>query len=125
MLCYLAALQTVPALFSNLMVVTNGSGNLCPYRRIYGPLFFPGNNLWPRIRALAKPKKDGINDGLAQYVKVGVHELDKEKLSPLRNLKYNALADAVADLGKPEEIGKVFAGFQRFLYQEERACPSE
>jgi type I restriction enzyme, R subunit len=56
---------------------------------------------------------------LSQYVKVGVHELDKEKLSPLLKLKYNnAIADAVADLGKPEEIGKVFAGFQKYLYQD-------
>ncbi len=55
---------------------------------------------------------------LSQYVKVGVQELDKEKLSPLLKLKYNnAIADAVADLGKPEEIGKVFTGFQRYLYQ--------
>jgi type I restriction enzyme R subunit len=55
---------------------------------------------------------------LAQYVRVGVHELDKEKLSPLLKLKYNnAIADAIADLGKPEDIGKVFAGFQKYLYQ--------
>jgi superfamily II DNA or RNA helicase len=54
---------------------------------------------------------------LSQYVKVGVRELDKEKLSPLLKLKYNnAIADAVADLGKPEEIGKLFAGFQKYLY---------
>ncbi len=55
---------------------------------------------------------------LSQYVKVGVQELAKEKLSPLLKLKYNnAIADAIADLGKPEEIGKFFAGFQKFLYQ--------
>ncbi len=55
---------------------------------------------------------------LAQYVKVGVEELAQDKLSPLLKLKYhNAIADAVADLGKPEEIGKVFAGFQKYLYQ--------
>ena len=55
---------------------------------------------------------------LSQYVKVGVEELDREKLSPLLKLKYNnAIADAVADLGRPEEIGKIFADFQRFLYQ--------
>jgi type I restriction enzyme R subunit len=54
---------------------------------------------------------------LSQYVKVGVHELDKEKLSPLLKLKYNnAIADAIADLGRPDEVAKVFAGFQRFLY---------
>lgn len=34
-------------------------------------------------------------------------------------LKYHdSIADAVADLGKPEEIGKVFSGFQKYLYQE-------
>ncbi len=55
---------------------------------------------------------------LAQYIKVGVEELAQDKLSPLLKLKYhNAIADAVADLGKPEEIGRVFAGFQKYLYQ--------
>ena len=35
---------------------------------------------------------------LSQYVKVGVEELDQEKLAPLLRLKYNnAIADAVAD----------------------------
>ncbi len=54
---------------------------------------------------------------LAHYVTVGVEELDQEKLTPLLRLKYNdSIADAVADLGRPEEIGKVFAGFQKFLY---------
>jgi type I restriction enzyme R subunit len=34
-------------------------------------------------------------------------------------LKYHdSIADAVADLGRPEEIGKVFSGFQKFLYVE-------
>ncbi|EGW23105.1 EcoAI/FtnUII family type I restriction enzme subunit R [Methylobacter tundripaludum] len=55
---------------------------------------------------------------LAHYVKVGVEELDREKLTPLLRIKYHgAIADAVADLGRPEEIGKVFAGFQKYLYQ--------
>jgi hypothetical protein len=47
---------------------------------------------------------------LSHYVRVGVEELDREKLRPLLSLKYHAIADAVADLGRPEEIGKVFAG---------------
>jgi len=55
---------------------------------------------------------------LSHYVTVGVEELDQEKLTPLLRLKYhNSIADAVADLGKPEEIGQVFAGFQKYLYQ--------
>jgi len=56
---------------------------------------------------------------LAQYVKVGVDELAQEKLAQLLSLKYHgAIADAVDDLGRPEEIRKVFAGFQKFLYQQ-------
>jgi type I restriction enzyme R subunit len=59
---------------------------------------------------------------LTQYVQVGVEELASDKLAPLLNLKYhNALADAVADIGQPDEIRKVFVGFQRFLYQLPRA----
>jgi type I restriction enzyme R subunit len=55
---------------------------------------------------------------LSHYVSVGVEELDQAKLTPLLRLKYhNSIADAVADLGRPDEIGKVFAGFQRYLYQ--------
>jgi type I restriction enzyme R subunit len=55
---------------------------------------------------------------LSHYVTVGVEELDQEKLTPLLRLKYHdSIADAVADLGKPSEIGDIFAGFQKYLYQ--------
>lgn len=55
---------------------------------------------------------------LGHYVGMGVNELDQEKLAPLLRLKYsNSIADAVADLGKPEEINKVFVGFQKYLYE--------
>ena len=55
---------------------------------------------------------------LSHYVSDGVDELDSEKLTPLLRLRYrDSIADAVADLGQPEEIGRVFAGFQKFLYQ--------
>jgi len=57
---------------------------------------------------------------LAQYVMVGVDELDMEKLTPLLRLKYHdSIADAVADLGKPDEINKVFSSFQKYLYQHQ------
>ena len=40
------------------------------------------------------------------------------ELPPLLKLRYNdSMSDAVADLGQPDEIGRVFAGFQKFLYQ--------
>jgi type I restriction enzyme, R subunit len=60
---------------------------------------------------------------LFHYVCEGVDELDQEKLTPLLHLKYhNSIADAVADLGRPEEIGKVFSGFQKYLYQQQAAA---
>jgi type I restriction enzyme R subunit len=56
---------------------------------------------------------------LQHYVSVGVEELDQDKLTPLLRLKYhNSIADAVADLGRPEEIGKAFSGFQQYLYKQ-------
>jgi type I restriction enzyme R subunit len=60
---------------------------------------------------------------LAQYVGVGVDELDRDKLTPLLRLKYhNSITDAIADLGKPEEISTVFAGFQKYLYERQEAA---
>jgi len=54
---------------------------------------------------------------LAQYIKQGVEELDQDKLSPLLKLRYkNALADAFADLGKPDQVRRVFVDFQKHLY---------
>jgi type I restriction enzyme R subunit len=61
---------------------------------------------------------------LSHYVSVGVEELDQEKLTPLLRLKYHdSIADAVADLGRPDEIGKVFSGFQKYLYQDTALNP--
>ena len=56
---------------------------------------------------------------LSHYVALGVEELDRDKLTPLLKLRYHdSIPDAVADLGRPDEIGKVFSGFQRYLYAE-------
>ena len=60
---------------------------------------------------------------LSHYVSVGVEELDQEKLTPLLRLKYHdSIADAIADLGRAEEISKVFAEFQKYLYQPQMAA---
>ena len=59
---------------------------------------------------------------LSHYVSVGVEELEQSKLTPLLRLKYHdSLADAVSDLGQPEEISRVFSGFQKYLYQSAAA----
>ena len=58
---------------------------------------------------------------LSQYVRIGVDELSQDKLPPLLKLKYKTIPDAVAELGRPEHIGAIFAGFQKYLYQEQAA----
>jgi type I restriction enzyme, R subunit len=56
---------------------------------------------------------------LTHYVEEGVEELDQAKLTPLLKLKYHdSIPDAVADLGRPEEIRRVFCDFQRYLYMQ-------
>ena len=63
-------------------------------------------------------QKAFIDFVLAQYVKQGVDELDQEKLSPLLRLKYNnAISDALAELGNPEQVRRMFSDFQRHLYE--------
>jgi type I restriction enzyme R subunit len=55
---------------------------------------------------------------LAHYVAEGVQELDQDKLTPLLRLCYNnSIADAIVELGRPEEIGEMFSGFQQYLYK--------
>ena len=57
---------------------------------------------------------------LSHYVEVGVEELDQDKLTPLLKIRYHdSISDAMADLGKPEDIGEIFTGFQKYLYQEQ------
>ena len=53
---------------------------------------------------------------LAQYVKQGVDELDADKLSPLLRLRHQALTDAFADLGQPDQVRRLFVGFQHHLH---------
>ena len=60
---------------------------------------------------------DFVEFVLDHYVEEGVDELDIEKLTPLLRLKYNAIADAAADLGTPDQIRQTFVGFQKYLYQ--------
>ena len=66
-------------------------------------------------------KQQGFLDFvLSHYVRVGVEELDLDKLTPLLKLKYHdSIPDAVADLGQADQIRNIFAGFQKFLYQKQ------
>ena len=70
-----------------------------------------------------RPTAESSCNNASHYVRVGVEELDQEKLTPLLRLKYhNSIADALADLGRAKEIGQVFAGFQKYLYQQQTAA---
>ncbi len=73
----------------------------------------------PEINAHFNSKQQAFLEFvLAHYITEGVGELDRDKLTPLLRLKYhNSLPDALADLGKPDEIGSVFSNFQQYLYQ--------
>jgi hypothetical protein len=54
---------------------------------------------------------------LSYCVRSGVEKLNCEKLAPLLMPKYhNAIADAVADLGRPEEIG-TFSPASRSIFK--------
>jgi type I restriction enzyme R subunit len=54
-------------------------------------------------------------------VTVGVEELSPDKLTPLLRLRYhNAIADAKADLGQPDQIRALFFSFQKYLYEPAR-----
>jgi type I restriction enzyme R subunit len=48
-----------------------------------------------------------------------VDELDADKLTPLLKLRYNALNDAMADLGDAVLVRKAFVGMQQYLYAVE------
>lgn len=54
---------------------------------------------------------------LSQYITQGVEELSQEKLKGLLELKYQSVHDATKLLGNPNDIRKMFVGFQKYLYQ--------
>jgi type I restriction enzyme R subunit len=71
----------------------------------------------PSIHATFPEKQQAFLDFvLSQYVAEGVEELDQDKLSPLLILRYNAISDAILELGAPPEIRDMFVGFQQYLY---------
>jgi type I restriction enzyme, R subunit len=55
---------------------------------------------------------------LSHYIRQGVEELDREKLTPLLKLRYHdSISDAIRDLGRADEIGRAFVDFQKHLYE--------
>lgn len=56
---------------------------------------------------------------LDQYVTQCVDQLEADELTPLRNLRYNALNDAMEELGDAVQVRLAFVGMQRYLYVEQ------
>jgi type I restriction enzyme, R subunit len=75
-----------------------------------------------RARAVIDAKFEGKQQAfldfvLGHYVQDGVEELDRSKLAMLLNLRYGAISDAILNLGPPEDISRMFVGFQKYLYE--------
>ncbi len=59
---------------------------------------------------------------LRQYVQLGVDKPSPDKLRLLLRLKSrNSIADAMTELGQPEQIGQLFAEFQKYLCRDDVA----
>lgn len=68
---------------------------------------------------LSDKQQEFIAFVMEQYIKQGVSELDEEKLSQLLLNKYQSLPDALDNLGKVDDIRKLFFEFQEHLYKDE------
>lgn len=55
---------------------------------------------------------------LSKYVEIGIEELDQEKLPALLKIKYQAINDAIKQLGDVDKIKKNFINFQKYLFIE-------
>ena len=72
-----------------------------------------------RSRAASTPGRESFSTSSSPTTSASASKkLEQEKLKPLLLLKYHdSLADALDDLGDPGDVGQVFAGFQRYLYE--------
>jgi type I restriction enzyme R subunit len=61
-------------------------------------------------------QQDFIHFILAQYARLGVTELDPDKLPILTQLKYGSVSDAARVLGGVDRVRDTFVEFQQYLY---------
>lgn len=66
--------------------------------------------------ALTPAQQDFIEFILGRYIQTGVDELDDARLPDLLQLKYDAVADGVSQLGGPDMARKIFLDAQQRLY---------
>jgi type I restriction enzyme R subunit len=67
---------------------------------------------------LDNKQKEFVDFVLSKYIETGVEELDQEKLPDLLRLKYHEIKDAMAILGREENILATFVDFQKYLYEQ-------
>ena len=70
------------------------------------------------FKGLDAKQKEFLEFVLSKYEEKGSEELDEDKLPILLNLKYHAIADAIAILGGVEHIRTTFFNFQKSLYSK-------
>jgi type I restriction enzyme R subunit len=70
------------------------------------------------FNGLDAQQKEFLEFVLSKYEENGSEELDEDKLPILLNLKYHAIADAIAILGGVEQIRTTFFNFQKSLYSK-------
>ena len=86
--------------------------------RIYdGKDYFTIYDFVKAYHHFSDPEWDGEPLDPETCPKCGCYPCECERTPPLRLKYHNSIANAVADLGRPELIGAVFAGFQKYLYQ--------
>jgi type I restriction enzyme R subunit len=68
--------------------------------------------------ALDNNQQEFIEFVLKQYIKIGVGELDEEKLPALLFNKYHSIEDATNILGETTKIRALFTEFQQYLYEQ-------
>ena len=69
------------------------------------------------VRGHGYERRGFLNFVLNQYINQGVGELDDQRLPDLIRLKYDAVDDAIAELGPEDAIRELFIGFQKHLYE--------
>lgn len=67
------------------------------------------------VSSFLQKQQDFLAFVLGQYVTKGVDQLDADKLTRLLKLRYNALNDAMAELGDAVQVRLAHMSIQRYV----------
>lgn len=85
--------------------------------RLAGMVISEERSLVAREKAAALARDDDASRRRQIVDQIGIVDQGVKQVKAGER-RWDSIADALADLGKPEEIGTVFAGFQKYLYQQ-------